>query len=51
MGWFPVNILKVVKEAKGGNINPFLTNTCIQSEYRKIRTRKTQNTDTFHTVQ
>ena len=47
MGWFPVNILSVLKEAKGGNINPFLPNTRIRSEYRKIRTRKTQNTDTF----
>ena len=47
MGWFPVNILSVLKEAKGVNINPFLPNTRIQSEYRKIQIRKTQNTDTF----
>ena len=47
MGWFPVNILSVLKEAKGVNINPFLLNTRIQSEYRIIRIRKTQNTDTF----
>ena len=34
----------------GLNTEKYFASLCIQSEYEKIRTRKTPNTDTFHAV-